>query len=300
MLEENKLTKLLGISIIVLVVILFGGYLLYYNSFGELNKESNNASSDSNFSPIEPFIAYSSLKPNIIELFGEGTQGEGVSDDTKYIDYKQKWFSLNADARYYYGKYKRVYRNVLTFSIEDKDKLYKEMIKNLGNPLEDNFGDLENKNPKAFWIKDSVSYELNQMKNKLVVESRLSYYDNPNNYDMGDRPTVIQRINSDITGDGEKDAILLIGSKSNYTDKIYNKLFILVGNSSAAYFTSFPQNLDGGSNPKLKISDIDYNGMEDILVESDLFYIKSFNGFAYKDNKIVNIYSSENEPGKNN
>jgi hypothetical protein len=58
--------------------------------------------------------------------------------------------------------------------------------------------------------------------------------------------------------------------------------------------------MDGGSNPQLKISDVDADGDNDILVESDLFYIKSFNGFAYKDSKIVNIYSSENEPEKNN
>ena len=300
MLDENKFTKLLGISVIVIAIVLGGAYLLYYNSFGELKKETNQSSMESDFSPIEPFIAYSTLKPNIIDLFGEGSQGEGVSDDTKYIDYKQKWFSIEADTRYYYGKQKRVYKTVLTYNQDDKDKLYAEMNKWLGKPLSDNFTDSDEKKPRAFWIKDSVSYELTASGDKLMVEARLAYYDNPNNYEMGDRPTVIQRISSDVTGDGESDSILLIGSKSNYTDTTYNKLFILIGNSQGAYYTGFPKDMDGGSNPQLTSSDLDADGDNDILVDSDLFYIKSFNGFAYKDSKIVNIYSSENEPEKNN
>ena len=34
MLDENKFTKLLGISVIVIAIVLGGAYLLYYNSFG--------------------------------------------------------------------------------------------------------------------------------------------------------------------------------------------------------------------------------------------------------------------------
>ncbi len=297
MFDENKFTRLLEILIVVFIVVLGGGYLLYYNSFGMLNNEDREISLEDKFSPIEPFIAYSSKLPSIIDLFGEGvSRGEGVSDDTKYVDYKQEWFSIEVDTRYYYGKQKRVYKTVLTYNESDKDKLFSEMKKYLGEPLSDTFNDADEKKPRAFWIKDSVSYEVLAKGDKIVLEARLAYYENPNNYDMGDRPTVIQRMSEDVTGDGESDSVLLIGSKVNYTDTTYNKLFVLIGNNKGAYYTGFPKDMDGGSNPQLSILDINGDADVDILVESDLFYINSFNGFSYTDDKIVNIYSSENNP----
>ena len=293
--NENKFTKIVAAAVIIVAIVIGVSYGIYYNGFDDLGKNMDGSESVPQFSPIKPFEAYSTLKQNIIELFGEGKQGEGVSDDTKYIDYKQEWFSIMADTRYYYGKEKRVYKTVLTYKLNDKDKLYLEMKKWLGEPLEDSLSDKEAKKPRGFWIKDSVSYELLVEKNKIVVESRLSYYNNPNQYDMGDRPTIIQRLNIDVTGDKKNDAVLLIGSKANYTDTLYKNLYLLIGNESGAFYTNFPKTMDGGTNPQIKVIDIDKDNIMDILVESDQYYIKNYNAFSFKDKTIQNIYSSENE-----
>ena len=171
--NENKFTKIVAAAVIIVAIVIGVSYGIYYNGFDDLGKNMDGSESVPQFSPIKPFEAYSTLKQNIIELFGEGKQGEGVSDDTKYIDYKQEWFSIMADTRYYYGKEKRVYKTVLTYKLNDKDKLYLEMKKWLGEPLEDSLSDKEAKKPRVFWIKDSVSYELLVEKNKIVVESNL-------------------------------------------------------------------------------------------------------------------------------
>ena len=296
MINENKFTKIIATVVLVIAIIIGISYGVYYGGFGELDSNLEEEQTKLQFSPILPFDAYSSLKPNIIELFGEGKQGEGVSDDTKYIDYKQEWFSIIADTRYYYGKQKRVYKTVLTYDIKDKEKLYLEMKKWLGEPLDDSLSDEKSKKPRVFWIKDSVSYELLVGKNNIVVEARLAYYENPNKYEMGERPTVIQRLNIDVSGDNENDAVLLIGSKANYTDLTYKNLFLLIGNNSGAYYTEFPKMMDGGLDPQMKIIDIDSNETLDILVESDQYYIKNYNVFSFSGKSIDNIYAAENDP----
>lgn len=296
MIDENKFSKIMLGAVIVMLIGVTSAYGLYYNNFSPLNDSTHVENQNKNPYPVIPYNAYSMIKKDLISILGEGTEGEGVSDDTRYIDYEnQEWFFLNANARFYYGRYTRIYKNVLNFDANDKTNLYSNMKETLGEPLSTTFESDESVQ-KAFWIKDSVSYELVSKDESLVLESRLAYYENPNNYEMGERPTIIQRINADINNDGDVDAILLIGSKSSYTSLEYKNLYLLIGNSKGAYVTNFPAESDGGSNPQMFIIENHEKQNHEILTESDHYYIKSYNKFTFDGKNIENIYISEFDP----
>lgn len=300
MIDENKFSKILLIVVLVVFIGVSSVYGIYYNSKPPIEISNYHEEEKMNQYPINPFIAYSMIKKDLITHLGDGEEGEGISDDTRYIDYNnQIWFNLNASSRFYYGRYTRIYKSILNFSVKDKDNLYSNMKAALGEPLVDSFNE-GNSVEKAYWIKDSVEYELIAKKDNITVESRLAYYDNPNDYDMGERPTIIQRINKDITGDGEIDSILLIGSKSTYTSTEYKNLYILIGNNQGAYISAFPQNLDGGFKPKLYILKNEDKNIWEIIVQADHYYINAYNVFIFEDGIIKNIYSSEHNPMEKN
>lgn len=294
--KENRITKILSIAVIVLAVSIGIFYIVYYSSLEELGKNDIPSTQEYTAYPINPFEAYSSLREDIINKFGEGEMGEGVDDPTKYIEYTQTWFGLEGDIRYYYGKENRVYKSIVSYEEDQADKLYINMVNELGEPLEDGFDDEENDEKQAYWIKDSVSYLLYTEDETAKIESTLPYYRNPNNYDMGDRPTIIQRINTDIDNDDNQEAILLIGSKETYTSKVYKNIYLLIGNSKGAYYTKLPDENDGGADPKLYLEDINDDSQLDMVVESDQFYIKSYTGFEFKENEIRSIYSGSDNP----
>ena len=290
--NENKVTRILSIAVVALALSIGIFYIVYYSSLEELGKNEIPSAEEYTAFPINPFEAYSSVREDIVARFGEGEWGEGVDDPTKYIEYDQTWFGLLGDVRYYYGKENRIYKSIVSYEEKEANKLYINMVNELGEPLEDKFKDEK----EAYWIKDSVSYLLYTEDEQVKIESTLPYYKNPNNYDMGERPTIIQRVNMDIDNDDNEEAILLIGSKESYTSKIYKNIYLLIGNNKGAYYVKLPDENDGGADPKLFIEDINDDSQQDMIVESDQFYIKSYTGFEFKDNNINNIYSGSDNP----
>lgn len=297
-LNTNNLTKLLAVAVALLGLAIIGGYLRYFLSLENLTEKNDAQKNDPAISmPVMPYKAYSIKKADLIAKFGEGTaQGEGVSQETKYIDYTQNWFDIEVNARYYYGKENRVYETILSYEAKDKDKVYQNMKKAFGETLIDTYYDESAKRRTAFWIKDSVNIFLRFKEGKPEVEMHTSYYENPDNYDLGYRPTVIQQINVDVTGDGQKNEVMLIGTKPVYTTTVYKNLFLFVENGEDDFYARFPKETDGGESPKMEMVDVDKDGKKEFLIQADQDYVMNYNVFKIEGTKITNTYSSDVNP----
>lgn len=297
--KENDLTRLLSLSVLILGLLIIGGYLRYFYKLEPLTDEvvETPAEEETKITmPVVPYKAYSIKKADLLAKFGEGIQGEGVSQETKYIEYQQNWFNLDVPARYFYGKETRVYETILSYKEEESFLVYENMKKLFGTPIYDNFMNTEAKNKETFWIADSINIFLRMKGGKPEVEMHMAYYENPKEHPLGDRPTIVQYMKLDVTGDGEEDKLMLIGTKPEYTTSVYKNLFLLVESKNGDFFSGFPLETDGGESPKLSKVDTNGDGKDDFLVTADQGVVINYNVFQIEGNQIRNIYSSDVDP----
>lgn len=295
--NENNLTKLLAMSVLILGVGIIVGYLYYFSTLQPLSENvgSNIEEEEAITMPYMPYKMYSIKRADLLAKLGEGVMGEGVSQDTKYVEYTQNWFNIDVNAKYYYGKETRVYETILSYEEKDIDLVYENMKKRFGRPIYDNYKNEEAKNKETFWIKDSVNIFLRMKAGKPEVEMHMAYYENPDNLELGDRPTIVQQIQMDVTGDGEEDTVMLIGTKPEYTTTVYKHLFLLVDSKDGKFYTGIKE-FDGGESPQMTLTDIDKDGKEEFLVTADLDYIMNYNAFKMDGKNILNVYSSDINP----
>lgn len=295
--RPTPLLKTLLFVLPVLLMMVIGGYYIHKLSnapaLSEQNIETGNNSQEGlvyQYGPLHPFEMCSMRKPDLIAQLGEPMgEGEGVDEETKYLRYEYEWFGLPTKSKIYYAREQRIYKAVINFHNIEFDELQALITKGIGEPLSIEEGQ-EYKD--IIWIKDSMKYWLTQTDEGVnQLEVRLAYYPNPNDYDMGYRPTTIQEVNTvDVTGDGKPDEVSLIGSRNSYTETAYAKLFMLVTSNGKTYLEKFPEDLDGGLYPQMEISGTGVDAK--ITVTTDNTYVVNKNVFAFADNEIKNIEST--------
>lgn len=297
--KENDLTRVLAIAVLLLGVLIIGGYLRYFYKLEPLTEEIADQVGEEEVQitmPVVPYKAYSIKKADLLAKFGDGIPGEGTSQETKYVEYQQNWFNLDVPARYFYGKETRVYETILSYKEEEAQTVYDNMKKRFGEPIYDNFFNEEAKNRETFWIADSINIFLRMRSGKPEVEMHMAYYENPKEHALGDRPTIVQRMKLDLTGDGEDDTLMLIGTKPEYTTPVYKNLFLLVESKEGDFFSGFPLERDGGESPQLRKVDTNGDGKDDFLVTADQGVVINYNAFEIEGKQIKNIYSSDIDP----
>lgn len=295
--NENNLTKLLAMSVLIFGILIIVVYLYYFSTLKPLSENMGEQVPEEKVitMPYMPYKMYSIKRADLLAKLGEGIMGEGVSQDTKYVEYTQNWFNIDVNAKYYYGKETRVYETILSYEEKDIEPVYENMKKRLGKPIYDNYRNAEARNKETFWIKDSVNIFLRMKEGKPEVEMHMAYYENPDNLELGDRPTIVQQMQMDVTGDGEEDTIMLIGTKPEYTTTVYKHLFLLVDSKDGKFYTGIKE-FDGGESPQMSLMDIDKDGDEEFLVTADLDYIMNYNAFTIDGKNILNVYSSDINP----
>lgn len=304
MLEERKF-RIIVMSATLIVAILVGvSYFTFYKKMPKLNAQNvTTISKEQKDFPILPFDAFSALKSDLILKFGDGEQGNGFDYDNQYIDYNQTWFGKKFKARYYYGLYDRIYQINLPVAKNDIKSVYDDMKAQLGKPVYDTFYDKTKPLDEsvAYWVEDSTRFSILYDEGQCFVKMKLEYYSNPDGNNLGQRPTVIQRIDGDTNVlSGTKANILLIGDKEEYTQKYYKNIYVVVGSKNGSVVGRLPKDTDGGMYPKMSIMDINGSGNKDILIEADNEYVKWYTGLEYEDGNLNVIYSSENYPQEGN
>lgn len=295
--RRAPLLKTLLFVLPVLLMMVIGGYYIHKLSnapaLTEQNIETGNNRQEGlvyQYGPLHPFEMCSMRKPDLIAQLGEPMgEGEGVDEETKYLRYEYEWFGLPTKSKIYYAREQRIYKAVINFYNIEFDELQALITKGIGEPLSIEEGQ-EYKD--IIWIKDSMKYWLTQTDEGVnQLEVRLAYYPNPNDYDMGYRPTTIQEVNTiDVTGDGKPDEVSLIGSRNSYTETAYAKLFMLITSEGKTYMEKFPEELDGGLYPQMEISGTGSDAK--VTVTTDNTYVANKNVFAFSENQIKNIEST--------
>lgn len=296
--QEKEGTNIMGLWFLapVFLMIFIGAFYIYTLSNTPPLNEKNVSKTEENvesivyqYGPLHPFEMCSMRKPDLIAQLGEPMgEGEGVDDETKYLRYEYEWFGFPTKSKIYYGREQRIYKAVINFNTVEFEELQSKITEGLGQPLSIEEGQ-EFKD--IIWIKDSIKYWLTKTDEGVnQLEVRLAYFSNPNDYDMGYRPTTIQEMNTvDVTGDGKPDDVMLIGSRSSYTETAYAKLFLLIFSNNQEYLESFPKDLDGGIYPQMEITGAGSDAQ--IVVTTDNTYVMNKNVFAFSQEGIKNIES---------
>lgn len=282
-------------------IIIIAGLIIYIHKLSHIplakdpGLKAGEAHDVYEFGPLHPFEMCSMRKPDLFAQLGEPMgRGLGEDDDSKFYRYEYEWFGFTNRTRIYYGREQRIYKAVVDFEDNSYDEVYKKLIESLGTPVDiDEQGEYKD----VFWILDSVKYWLSLTdENVPTLEMRLAYYDNPDEYNLSDRPTIIQEDNShDVTGDRKNDKVLLIGSKAGYTQTVYRYLFVIVGDGKKSHVVKFPKESDGGYYPKLSFEK--HKDRDAIVITAENTYAVNENKFLFEKDKLENI-SSDLKPIK--
>lgn len=83
-----------------------------------------------------------------------------------------------------------------------------------------------------------------------------------------------------------EDDVVLIGSKTSYTETKYDKLFLIFISEKETRMKEFPDDMNGGLYPQMEITND-----KKIVVTANNSYMLNKNVFAFEDGKITNIES---------
>lgn len=300
--KGNTLAEVKLFLIPMFLIVLVGGIYIYYLSSTPALKETDimnqKSSSDGmvyEFGPLHPYEMCSMRKPDLIAHLGEPMgEGDGTEEENRFLRYEYEWFSLPTRSKIYYAREQRIYKAVITFRDIEFEDLQKRITEGIGEPVSVE----ESKEFKdVIWMKDSIKYWLTKTEEgDLNLEVRLAYYNNPEDLDLGYRPTIVQRSKTvDINGDSKPDDVVLIGSKRAYTQISYDHLYLLVISNGEVYHEEFPKEMDGGQYPQMRIET--EGNKKQVVVEAGNNFVLNQNVFVFENDKIKNI-SSTNEPIK--
>ncbi|MGP1448894.1 MAG: hypothetical protein ACTTKQ_04245 [Filifactor alocis] len=283
-------------------LILVGGIYIYRLSSAPALKETDLTNQKNSwngmvyeYGPLHPYEMCSMRKPDLIAHLGEPMgEGDGTEEETRFLRYEYEWFSLPTRSKIYYAREQRIYKAVITFRDIEFDDLQKRITDGVGEPVS---VEESHEFKDVIWMKDSIKYWLTKTEEgELNLEVRLAYYENPEDLDLGYRPTIVQRSKTtDVTGDNKPDDVILIGSKRAYTQISYDHLYLLIISNGEIYTEDFPKDMDGGQYPQMRIET--EKNKNEIVVESGNNFVLNQNVFVFENNKIKNI-SSTNEPIK--
>ena len=105
---------------------------------------------------------------------------------------------------------------------------------------------------------------------------------------------------ADITGDGDKDMVFLIGENSEGTDMTNNVItnmdVVLYDVANGTFIKAGARKLNGKNN-KIITSDFTGNGTQDVMIISEEAGRKSIRIYTYEDSKLKEIWKERNNKG---
>lgn len=293
--KKDKRATYIVIGVLIVGIV---GYGVYYVLSPDL--DSAQTSYEDMLSPrfnseIHPIELFSTSLENLVDFKGEPiSQGDGSSQEARYVVYKMDWFGQTRDTAVYYDTSTNVESLRIKIGDVPAQDLYNQYFEMFGKPKEEM--EPTKKGGYAIFIKDGVQVKIIHNGEYMSVDMRLAKYDNVNNLLVGENPIVVQNIfDYDINQDGENDKILLIGNK-NPASTLYDKLYLLVWDGNKTHLFKMAEELDGGSYPQLLLVDADTDKIKEIVITAgNNEIIRNYNVFKYEDGNITNIYSGHNE-----
>ena len=299
LMEKAKINKkhLVIFSIFIALIAIFSSFNYLYNYF-TLPKLSEThtveeAQNYKNFNAeVHPMQILSSTVSNMREYKGEPNEkGAGKTVDTRYLIYSLDWFGKRRKSILFYNSKNEFYRIKLDIGNDSATFLYDNLMKNLGNPIEDK-NPLE-KGGYAIWIKDAIKYKLIHRGKFSTIDINIATYDNRSNLPVGEDPIVIQDIRGkDLNNDSNpNERILLLGNREGAGTTRFKKLYLLIWDGEKTYVQEMAEGYNGGNYPQISFGDYNKNGIEDFIISTENEVLSYYNVFELENKKLTNIYS---------
>jgi hypothetical protein len=109
----------------------------------------------------------------------------------------------------------------------------------------------------ARWLKDGVNYDLEDFGGYREMYLTLAEFPSPASYGLPAGTLLIQQAQADVTGDGQKTTILLLGKRFSDSRTFFEKLYLLLKKPGVekGELLAFPANADGGYQPQMQLCD---------------------------------------------
>lgn len=109
----------------------------------------------------------------------------------------------------------------------------------------------------ARWLKDGVKYDLEDFGGYREMYLTLAEFPSPATYGLPAGTLIIQQAQVDITGDGQKTAISLLGKRFSDSQTFFQHLYLLLKNPGVekGELLALPASADGGYQPQMQLCD---------------------------------------------
>lgn len=291
---KNKNIVLL--SVVSAIILTISALIYMYNYYKLPVLEENEIAEEISYknfnAEVHPMQIFSSNVSAMKEYKGEPSdKGDGKTADSRYLIYSLDWFGKKRKSVLFYNSNKEFNRIKLDIGNDSASYLYENMVKNLGEPIENN--NPLTKGGYAVWIKDAVRYKLIHRGSYATIDISIANYENKAKLDIGKYPVVIQDIkNKDLNKDGKFDErILLLGNRESSGTTNFSKIYILVWDGQKTYLSKMAEEYDGGNYPQIEFKDYNNDGIEDFIISTENTVLNNYNVFEFKENSLKNIYS---------
>ncbi|SHK55116.1 hypothetical protein [Desulforamulus aeronauticus] len=214
------------------------------------------------------------LQPNGQLAYGTNNQGKKLS----HVTFIEKWFDLENPvvAEYFISADKEQKIQQITVKFpkgSDRTALIKQLSNTLGEPEQ---GESESGSPSeyfAHWLKGGVTYDLQDFGDSLEVYLLPAFLQEAAQYQLPDNTYILQQGLADVTGDGNKKRVSLLGKRFDGNGLYMQNLYLLVEDPSQTegqgILVKLPEESDGGYGAEMQLHDFNGDKIPDIFITAN-------------------------------
>lgn len=247
---------------------------------------------------VAPVLAIGMKLEDFEEIQGKGEYKYDTNDNGKIltgVTYKLDWSNLlgiqgSLETEYVLsraGNDNIITEIVLRFPEKvDKVQLIDELKMTLGTPTEEEKGSVK-------WYKEGILYELEEIGKNIIMNMKIEKF-NGKKYNLSEDMIVLGKYLADVSGDGKKEKITLVGKRFD-EDSIYmDDIKLLVESEGDGYVINLSEE-GGGYLPGIQLHDFTGDKIPEVMIAVPTggsggiidYYI-----YSLKHNKPVKIFDS--------
>ncbi len=214
------------------------------------------------------------LQPNGQLVYSTTSEGKKLS----HITFIEKWFDLEMPvvAEYFVSADKEQKIQQITVKFPqgtDRTALIKQLSNILGEPEQ---GKSEPGAPSeyfAHWLKSGVTYDLQDYGDYLEVYLLPAFLQNAAQYQLPENTYILQQVLADVTGDGNKQRVSLLGKGVDGRGFYLGNLYLLVEDPSPTegqgILVKLPEESDGGYGAEMQLHDFNGDKIPDVFITAN-------------------------------
>ncbi len=215
------------------------------------------------------------LQPGGQLQYSTGIAGKILSQ----VQFTERWFAMEKPVLAEYAvsgdKTQRIQQITLHFPKEtNREELMQQITRALNEPtLQETSQPGDSSDYSAGWIKGGVVYNLKDTGGFMEMSILPALFQEAEKYNLPENTYILQQALEDVTGDGQKERVTLLGKRFDDTAMYMEHLYLLAEDPAKAeeqgILIKLPEESDGGYGAKMQLLDFNGDKVKDLFVTAN-------------------------------